>query len=65
MAISPMGFRSAAICASGAIYQSTSDTEAILHLVARSRRPQMIDRFIEALRTIEGAYSLVALTKRS
>ena len=49
---------------SGAIYQSTSDTEAILHLVARSRRPQMIDRFIEALRTIEGAYSLVALTNK-
>src|SRR5208283_2255661 len=47
---------------SGAIYQSTSDTEAILHLVARSRRPQMIDRFIEALRQIEGAYALVALT---
>ena len=49
---------------SGAIYQSTSDTEAILHLVARSRRPRMIDRFIEALRAIEGAYSLVALTNK-
>ena len=48
----------------GAIYQSTSDTEAILHLVARSRRPQLIDRFIEALRSIEGAYSLVALTNK-
>src|SRR5208337_475389 len=49
---------------SGAIYQSTSDTEAILHLVARSRRPQMIDRFIEALRAIEGAYSLVSMTNK-
>jgi len=48
----------------GAIYQSTSDTEAILHLVARSRRPQLIDRFIEALRMIEGAYSLVVLTNK-
>ena len=48
----------------GAIYQSTSDTEVILHLVARSRRPQLIDRFIEALRTIEGAYSLVVLTNK-
>jgi amidophosphoribosyltransferase len=49
---------------SGAIYQSTSDTEAILHLVARSRRPQLIDRFIEALRMLEGAYSLVVLTNK-
>ena len=48
----------------GAIYQSTSDTEAILHLVARSRRPQLIDRFIEALRTIEGSYSLAVLTNK-
>ncbi|MCL2453026.1 MAG: amidophosphoribosyltransferase [Alphaproteobacteria bacterium] len=48
----------------GAIFQSTSDTEAILHLVARSRRPPIIDRFIEALRMIEGAYALVALTNK-
>src|SRR6202047_5213858 len=46
----------------GAIYQSTSDTEAILHLVSRSRRPRLVDRFIEALRSIEGAYSLAALS---
>src|SRR5438477_947832 len=43
----------------GAICQSTSDTEVILHLVARSRKPRFIERFIEALRQIEGAYSLV------
>ena len=48
----------------GAIYQSTSDTEAILHLVSRSRRPHLVDRFIEALRSIEGAYSLVALSNK-
>src|SRR5205807_9989385 len=48
----------------GAIYQSTSDTEAILHLVARSRRPRLVDRFIEALRSVEGAYSLVALSNK-
>jgi amidophosphoribosyltransferase len=48
----------------GAIYQSTSDTEAILHLVARSRRPHLVDRFIEALRSIEGAYSLAALSNK-
>ncbi len=48
----------------GAIFQSTSDTEVILHLVARSRKPQLIERFIEALRQIEGAYSLVVLTNK-
>jgi len=48
----------------GAIYQSTSDTEAILHLVSRSRRPHLVDRFIEALRSIEGAYALVALSNK-
>jgi amidophosphoribosyltransferase len=48
----------------GAIYQSTSDTEVILHIVARSRRPRILERFIEALRQIEGAYSLVALTNK-
>jgi amidophosphoribosyltransferase len=48
----------------GAIYQSTSDTEVILHLVSRSRHTRLIDRFIEALRTIEGAYSLAVLTNK-
>ena len=48
----------------GAICQSTSDTEVILHLVARSRKPRFVERFIEALRQIEGAYSLVGLTNK-
>ncbi len=48
----------------GAICQSTSDTEVILHLVAQSRKPRFIERFIDALRMIEGAYSLVALTNK-
>ncbi len=48
----------------GAIMQSTTDTEAILHLVARSRRARFIDKFIEAIRQIEGSYSLVALTNK-
>ncbi len=48
----------------GAIFQSTTDTEAILHLVAKSRRTRLIERFIEALRQIEGAYSLVALSNK-
>ena len=47
---------------SGAIYQSTSDTEVILHLMARSRRPRIVERFVEALRALEGSYALVALS---
>ena len=48
----------------GAICQSTTDTEAIVHLVARSRKPRIVDRFMDALRQLEGAYSLVALTNK-
>jgi amidophosphoribosyltransferase len=48
----------------GAIFQSTSDSEVILHLVARSSRPRFLEKFIEALRMLEGAYSLVALTNK-
>src|SRR5689334_24670887 len=48
----------------GAMMQSTTDTEVILHLVAQSKRNRFIDRFIEALRTIEGAYSLVSMTNK-
>jgi amidophosphoribosyltransferase len=46
----------------GAICQSTTDTEVIVHLAARSRRPRVVERFIEAIQAIEGAYALVALT---
>jgi amidophosphoribosyltransferase len=48
----------------GAIMQSTTDTEVILHLLARSSHRRFIDRFIDALRQIEGAYSLAALTNK-
>ena len=46
----------------GAIFQSTSDTEVIIHLVAKSRYRTLLDRFIDALKQIEGAYSLICLT---
>ena len=46
----------------GAICQSTSDTEVILHLIARSTKGRIIERFIEAIRQIEGGYALVCLT---
>jgi len=46
----------------GAIFQSTSDTEVIIHLVATSSYRTLMDRFIDALRQVEGAYSLVVMT---
>ncbi len=48
----------------GAICQSTTDTEVVLLLAARSRRSRIVDRFVEALVEIEGAYALVALTNK-
>src|SRR6516225_6158737 len=48
----------------GAIMQSTSDTEVILHLVAHAKRNRFIDRFIEGLRQLEGAYAFVGLTNK-
>ena len=45
----------------GSLFQSTTDTEAIIHLVARSRRSKPEERIKEALLQIEGAYALVAL----
>ena len=48
----------------GAMMQSTTDTEVILHLVARSRRNRFVDRFIEGLRQLEGAYAFVGLTNK-
>ena len=48
----------------GAIFQSTSDSEVILHLIARSRKAKIIDRFTDALGQIEGGFALVALTPK-
>ncbi|MEO6339029.1 MAG: amidophosphoribosyltransferase [Caulobacteraceae bacterium] len=48
----------------GAIFQSTSDSEVILHLIARSRKLRIVDRFIDALSQIEGGYALVAITNK-
>ena len=46
----------------GSIFQSTSDTEVIIHLVATSSYRTLLDRFIDALKRVEGAYSLICLT---
>ena len=46
----------------GAIFHSTSDSEVILHLLSRSRRRTLQDAFVEALRIVQGAFSLLLLT---
>lgn len=45
----------------GCIFQSTTDTEVILHLIATSKFDTVVDRTVAALEIVEGAYSLVAL----
>ncbi|MGB1547432.1 MAG: amidophosphoribosyltransferase, partial [Alphaproteobacteria bacterium] len=49
----------------GCLFQSTTDTEVIVHLVATSLYSTVIDRLIDALKQVEGAYSLIALTNES
>ena len=46
----------------GVLFQSTSDTELILHLISHSRKEKQIDQILDALDQIEGAYCLVILT---
>ncbi len=46
----------------GAIFNSTSDSEVIVHLLARSREATLEDRLIDALSRVKGAFSLVVLT---
>ena len=47
----------------GSLFQSTSDTEVIVHLMATSPAGSILDRMTDALRQIEGAYSLVSMTE--
>jgi amidophosphoribosyltransferase len=47
---------------SGTIFQTTSDSELILHLIARSRETDQLDQIEDALNQVNGAYSLVLLT---
>ena len=47
----------------GSIFQSTSDTEVIIHLVATSTNASTLDRLVDALEQVEGAYSLLVLTQ--
>lgn len=48
----------------GSIFQSTSDTEVIIHLVATSHQTKPLDRIVDALTQVEGAYSLLMLTEQ-
>jgi amidophosphoribosyltransferase len=45
----------------GAIFQTTTDTEVLLHLVARSKAPDVVDAIVEAVRQVRGAFSLLFL----
>ncbi|WP_245417914.1 amidophosphoribosyltransferase [Cohaesibacter celericrescens] len=48
----------------GAIFQSTSDSEVVSQLIAKSRESNIVDRFIDAIRQMEGGYALIALTRK-
>jgi amidophosphoribosyltransferase len=47
----------------GSIFQSSSDTECIIHLMARSLQRSIPERMKDALRRVEGAFSIVAMTR--
>lgn len=46
----------------GTIFQTTSDSEILLHLIARSRQKEMIDKIIESCKQIRGAYSIILMS---
>jgi len=48
----------------GSIFQTTSDTETIVQLIAKSKRPKTIDKIIDALFKIQGGYALTILTSK-
>lgn len=49
----------------GALFQSTSDTEVVLHLISRSKGKEFSDRFISAIRQIDGGFAFVGMTSDS
>ena len=48
----------------GAIFRTTSDTETIVQLIAKSKRDKFVDKLIDALFQIQGGYSLVLMTNK-
>tara|TARA_X000001036_G_scaffold439742_1_gene492057 strand:+ start:1111 stop:2562 length:1452 start_codon:yes stop_codon:yes gene_type:complete len=53
-----------ALVKDGAIFRTTSDTETIVQLIAKSKRDKFIDKLIDALFQIQGGYSLVLMTNK-
>jgi amidophosphoribosyltransferase len=53
------------LVAEGCLFQSTTDTETVVHLIARSRQETVVGRIVDALLEVEGAYSLIALTQHA
>lgn len=51
------------LISNGAIFQSTSDTEVVLHLIARSKKQTSCERFIDAIQHVQGAHAIIALTR--
>jgi amidophosphoribosyltransferase len=49
----------------GAIFQSTTDSEILVHLMARSKKENLADRLLEALEQVQGAYSLAMMSNDS
>jgi amidophosphoribosyltransferase len=49
----------------GCLFQSTTDSEVFIHLIAISQYSTVVDRLIDALKQVVGAYSLIALTNKS
>ncbi|MDD5586484.1 MAG: amidophosphoribosyltransferase [Alphaproteobacteria bacterium] len=52
-----------ALVSRGCLFRSTTDTEVIIHLMAMEHKGTVVDRFIEALKQVEGAYSLIAMAQ--
>ena len=48
----------------GAIFRTTSDTETIVQLIAKSKREKFLDKLIDALFRIQGGYSLILMTNK-
>ena len=53
-----------ALVKDGAIFRTTSDTEIIVQLIAKSKRSKMIDKIIDTLFQIQGGYALVMITNK-
>jgi len=52
------------LVARGHLFQSTTDTEVIIHLIATSKRTNLAERVVDAVQQLEGAYSLVLMSRK-